>query len=217
MSGLSPSPARVSPHLLLDARLALFHERERWLALADLHFGFELSQRNAGRLVPFWGMESSRTRLEHLLEDYRPDRLIIIGDLVHDAAAVGPLCRLLAEIEKRCEVVAIAGNHDRGLRRHLALVDSYTSGDFEFHHGHCETPADERIHIIGHFHPAAALRDGAGLHLKFPAFVREERCWILPAFSPWSSGTIWEADEQTRVWICSPRRVFPLDVREPAA
>src|SRR5690348_3926550 len=35
-----------------------FHEEEKWLAVADLHFGFELSQRMAGNLVPLWGMQS---------------------------------------------------------------------------------------------------------------------------------------------------------------
>ena len=27
---------------------------------------------------------------------------------------------------------------------------------------------------------------GPGCGLKFPAFVQQERCWILPAFSPWA-------------------------------
>ncbi len=46
----------IAPNVLLDGRLALFHEVERWLAVADLHFGYELSQRAAGRLMPLWGM-----------------------------------------------------------------------------------------------------------------------------------------------------------------
>ena len=35
------------------------------------------------------------------------------------------------------------------------------------------------MQIIGHHHPAATITDGAGLRLKFPAFVQQERCWIL--------------------------------------
>ncbi len=52
MSCLLPYQAAVSPGVLLDGRLALFHQEQRWLAVADLHFGYELSQRAAGRLVP---------------------------------------------------------------------------------------------------------------------------------------------------------------------
>ena len=63
MSSLRANQALVADEILLDGRLALFHQRERWLAVADLHFGYELSQRAAGRLVPLWGMASVSERL----------------------------------------------------------------------------------------------------------------------------------------------------------
>jgi uncharacterized protein len=208
MSPLRSNQARIAENILLDARLALFHERENWLAIADLHFGFELTQRAAGRLVPFWGMESTSARLLQLIADYRPARLAIVGDLVHDHTAAGPLRRLLARIAEHCEVVAIAGNHDRKFRRLIGLTDSFATESFEFHHGDCQLTPTHRIEIIGHFHPAATIRDGAGLHLKFPAFVQEPTCWILPAFSPWAAGTPWTPGEQSRLWLCTPQRIL---------
>ena len=87
MRAFSQTRALIAESVLLDSRLALFHEQERWLAVADLHFGYELSQRVAGRLVPFWGMESIETRLRQLVCDYNPATLILLGDLVHDKAA----------------------------------------------------------------------------------------------------------------------------------
>ncbi|HJY20431.1 MAG TPA: hypothetical protein VJ278_04505, partial [Chthoniobacterales bacterium] len=56
--------------------------------------------------------------------------------------------------------------------------------------------------------PAATLRDGAGLRLKFPALVQQTKCWILPAFSPWAAGTEWEEREPGRIWLCTPQRVL---------
>lgn len=214
-----PVPPRVeiAQDIFLDGRLALFHRRESWLALADLHFGFELSQRAAGRLVPFWGMKSATERLSHLLADYQPKRLIIVGDLVHDQAATEVLRALLSRVAAQCEVIAIAGNHDRKLRRSISLVDSFSTPEFEFHHGNCHRDTGGRISIVGHFHPAAMLRDGAGLHLKFPAFVQEAHSWILPAFSSWAAGTVWEAGEKARVWVCTPHRILSLEPRESAA
>ena len=82
MRTFSQAQALIAKSVLLDSRLALFHEEERWLAIADLHFGFELSQRVVGRLVPFWGMESIETRLCQLLRDYHPATLILLGDLI---------------------------------------------------------------------------------------------------------------------------------------
>jgi uncharacterized protein len=208
MGGLAQTQVYVAESVLLDARLALFHQRERWLAIADLHFGFELSQRAAGRLVPLWGMESTSARLLRLIADYEPSQLIIVGDLVHDGTAVEPLRRLFHSVRERCELVGIAGNHDCGVRRLIELCDSFKTGQFEFHHGHCERADSARTQIIGHFHPAATLRDGAGLRLKFPAFVQEDDCWILPAFTPWSAGTEWIEGERSRVWLCTPQRIL---------
>jgi len=68
--------------------------------------------------------------------------------------------------------------------------------------------ASARIQIIGHHHPAAIIRDGAGLRLKFPAFIQQERSWILPAFSPWAGGVEWPDDGASRIWLCTPGRVL---------
>jgi DNA ligase-associated metallophosphoesterase len=217
MSSLRPNQALVADEILLDGRLALFHQRERWLAVADLHFGYELSQRAAGRLVPLWGMASVTERLLELVAEYRPSRLIILGDLVHDQTASVEASELLERIRDLCEPIVVAGNHDRPLRSKFELFESWETDRFYFHHGHCLAETADRIQIIGHHHPAGTITDGAGLRLKCPAFVQQSRCWIMPAFSPWSSGTSWSQDEESRVWLCTPERILRLPENEPAS
>ena len=207
----------IAPHVLLDGRLALFHETERWLAVADLHFGYELSQRAAGRLMPLWGMKSVEDRLIELLMEYEPRQLIIVGDLVHDQASSAAAKELLARLRSRCEVIALAGNHDRHVARAIKFLACWETPDFVFQHGHCEPEQTERIQVIGHHHPAAKLSDGAGLRLKFPALIQQKRCWILPAFSPWAGGVIWPDDGESPIWLCSPRRVLRVDVNRAVA
>jgi metallophosphoesterase superfamily enzyme len=68
----------------------------------------------------------------------------------------------------------------------VEFADAWQSERFDFHHGHCAAGTSDRIQIIGHHHPAGTVRDGAGLRLKFPAFVQQGNCWIMPAFSPWA-------------------------------
>ena len=209
MRTFSQAQALIAKSVLLDSRLALFHEEERWLAIADLHFGFELSQRVAGRLVPFWGMESIETRLRQLLHDYHPATLILLGDLVHDQTAAREFFSLVIRLREQCDVVLLAGNHDAQIKRlNVDLRDSFVTDQFEFHHGDCARKQNGRIQIIGHFHPAATLHDGAGLRLKFPALVQESHCWILPAFSPWAAGTEWTEREQSHIWLCTPQRIL---------
>lgn len=211
MPVLSPSKVSVAQNVVLDGRLALYHESEHWLAIADLHFGYELSQRAAGRLVPLWGMDSITERLLQLLDDYQPQRLIILGDLVHDRASAAEAHNLLERVRELCEPIVIAGNHDRQLAGTIELLDSWQSREFRFHHGHCALEKSDRIQIVGHHHPAGTVRDGAGLRLKLPAFVQQNRYWIMPAFSPWASGTAWSQDGESRVWLCSPQRVLRMD------
>jgi len=209
------SQVTIAEDILLDGRLALFHQRQGWLAVADLHFGYEISQRAAGRLMPLWGMKSVEERLTELLDDYRPDRLLILGDLVHDRAAAAEARLLIERLRGGREVVVLAGNHDRQLRATIELRDSWESKGFHFHHGHCAAETPGRIQIIGHHHPAGTVRDGAGLRLKLPAFVQQGSCWIMPAFSPWAAGAAWEPEPGSRMWLCTPRRILEMPVAEP--
>ena len=202
--------ASVSPRAVLDGRLALFHQEQRWLAVADLHFGYEISQRAAGRLMPMWGMASIEDRLMDLIGDYEPRHLIIVGDLVHDRAAAMEARTLLDRLAEVTEPIVLAGNHDRHVAGAIPMLDSWRTDGFHFHHGHCETTVDDRIQVIGHHHPAANITDGAGLRLKLPAFVQQGSCWILPAFSPWAAGASWKPELESRTWVCTPNRVFLL-------
>ncbi len=212
---LTPYQIFIAKDVLLDGRLALFHERQKWLAVADLHFGYELSQRAAGNLFPMWGMQTIETRLLELLHDYTPTRLICLGDLVHNRAAAEELSLLVKRLWEICDVTLIAGNHDRHIQYPLAA--SWESEGFYFHHGHCAHERNDCIQVIGHHHPAGVIRDGAGLRLKLPAFVQQKNCWIMPAFSPWAAGVEWPRQEESRLWLCSPQRVLRLDQPEAAA
>jgi DNA ligase-associated metallophosphoesterase len=216
MRAMLPSQMYVAENVLLDGRLALFHEEERWLVVSDLHFGYELSQRAAGRLVPLWGIASIIHKLEQLLCDYGPDRLIILGDLVHEGAAKAMTERLIERLHGFCELILIAGNHDRHVADRIEFLDSWQSEHFHFHHGHCATGTSDRIQIIGHYHPTGTVRDGAGLRLKFPAFVQQGNCWVMPAFSPWAGGMAWMSDDESRVWLCTPNRVLRLESNNDA-
>ena len=224
--------AKVAPHVVLDSRLALWHETQRWLACSDLHFGHELKQRALGGLFPLWGMEDIETRLRALIAHYEPRKLILVGDIMDFAGSVDETLELVASLSRECEVVCIAGNHDHpALKRCSSFVRSHTEDGFFFHHGHCmqemceALPAatETRTHITGHLHPAHVFTDGAGLRLKLPAFVqtRTQRlhagaahdapCWVLPAFSPWASGTsLARPGESARVFAVHPNRIISI-------
>lgn len=217
MSATTSIQTLVAADVRLDGRLALFHEQQRWLAVADLHFGYEISQRVAGRLMPMWGMNSIEERLMELISGYRPRHLVLLGDLVHDRAAAHEARVLIERLAAWTEPIVLAGNHDRHIAGPLKMLKSWQTDGFHFHHGHCEAEISDRIQIIGHHHPTGSITDGAGLRLKLPAFVQQGACWIMPAFSPWAAGAGWRADTESRMWLCTPARILRLpDVAKAA-
>jgi metallophosphoesterase superfamily enzyme len=230
--GAQFATAKVAPDVLLDSRLAIWHETQRWLACSDLHFGHELKQRALGGLFPMWGMQDIEDRLRALIDDYKPRKLILVGDIMDFSGSVQETLALVASLSRDCEVVCIAGNHDHpSLQRDSSFVQSHTEDGFFFHHGHrmkkmCAASASHSphsIHVTGHLHPAHVFTDGAGLRLKVPAFVQttlagmmadpeqQAACWVLPAFSPWASGTrIATTAGGARVSAIHPTRIVTM-------
>ena len=210
---------------LLDSRRALFHEAQNWLALADIHFGYELNRaRNHGALLPQWGMAATEERLVELIEHYQPRTLIIVGDIMDGGGSIRETMHMLRRIRSHVfELICVEGNHDRAaLKRDEQFVPWHCGDGFVFQHGHRFAKVlngtaghGAGVHITGHEHPAFHFSDGAGLSLKLPALVQDRICgssvehWILPAFSPWAGGTVYESPhERLATWACFEGRVL---------
>ena len=233
MGASLPSTARfatanVGYGCLLDSRRALVHATQGWLAVADVHYGFELNRvRNHGALLPQWGMAATEKRLMDLLDHYKPRTLIINGDVMDGGGSIREAERFIRRL-RDCvaELVLVEGNHDRpALKRGELFVPWHVAGDLVFHHGHKftrmmrelgEHPA--LVHVCGHEHPSLQINDGAGLRLKLPALVQDQlkvnpalQHWILPAFSPWAGGARYESPNQRlATWGCADERILPL-------
>ncbi len=226
MKASAPAPtgtAEIAPGVILDGRLCLVHQREGWLAAADLHHGYELTKRQQGALLPFWGMGALGERLAAAIADHRPRDIILCGDIVDGHGSHEETAAFLDAVRARIpgELICIAGNHDRGrIRKLVPFRETYETELCAFHHGH-DSPVlpPEKTWVSGHLHPTVGIHDGAGLSLKVPvllqvpAGVANPGRWILPAFSPWAGGRDWTRytlPRATRPWVCTPKRVFQL-------
>ena len=201
----------ISPGLRLNAGPALFIESIDTLAVTDVHWGYAMSQRHAGRLLPLWSDDDIDRRLARLVAHYHPSRLVIVGDVVHDRTGGRAARSTLEKLTAGLRLVLVAGNHD--IRAGLQTVDAFRDGGFFFHHGNRPQKVPHgSLEIIGHEHPAAVWSDGAGTRIRMPACVAGPRRIILPAFSPWAGGVPWNdrlaSDE--RLWLVSAKHIFPL-------
>src|ERR1700710_959951 len=96
---------------------ALWLAESRTALVADVHLGYAWAMRRRGQLGPL--IEGGvRDRLEALVEELRPERLIFLGDLVHAPKPDAPEREIVEEtlksLQTHAELILVSGNHDRG-------------------------------------------------------------------------------------------------------
>ncbi len=164
------------------------------LVIADLHLGYEISMTSKGVYLPSISKKIIHS-LKLLIEQEKPKKLIIDGDLKHSFVPIKQekfeLKVFFSEISPLIEeIILVKGNHDIGIlwTRELGVevVDEIKLGKWKIVHGH-KLVEGERF-IIGHEHPAIRLRDEVGAIIKSPVFLIGKNLVVLPAFSPWAYG-----------------------------
>ncbi|HUT26583.1 MAG TPA: metallophosphoesterase [Methanomassiliicoccales archaeon] len=188
----------IAPGLLItNDRCAILSSSDT-LILGDLHLGVEASLELEGLQLPRAQSLTMRQRIESIIEDHHPKRIVVLGDLKHEFSRNldeewREVRGMLEYLGSLAQVTVVRGNHDNFLanitsRLGLDLVDRLELDGYHLVHGH--TAVTERPLIQGHEHPSIRLFDGIGGYLKLPAFLHffQERVLVLPAFSPLAAG-----------------------------
>ncbi|MBS7616105.1 metallophosphoesterase [Candidatus Bathyarchaeota archaeon] len=160
----------------------------RTLVVADLHIGWEMALSEKGIHVPTQTSKLLQT-LKTLIDAYKPQRLLILGDVKHTVAKAeisewqdvpdffNDLKTIIEEIQ------IIRGNHDGSLEPLLPegiklLPSSGTAiGDVGFFHGHrwpSPTLLKCKALVMAHVHPIIAFRDPAGFRITRQVWVKAE-------------------------------------------
>lgn len=156
----------------------------RMLILADLHLGKAAHFAARGQMLP--PHESSETlhRLTRLVDQHRPETLILLGDSFHSkrgAAAMDEgVIAALNHLTTRTRLLLITGNHDAELPIGIAgqSAAAFVLGGIILRHEPC---ADGQVEMIGHLHPSARLKTAAGM-VRRRCYVLTPHRLILPAF-----------------------------------
>jgi hypothetical protein len=158
----------------------------RYIVAGDLHVGMEEELERRGFHIPD---QTGRTiaRLTKLIEDGRPDGLVLLGDVKHQVPFSEKwerlhVFRLLDELSGMVPVTIVSGNHDGGISRmvpeKVRIAASLVIGDTGLVHGH-SWPPDRVMRcktlVVAHAHPCVILRDECGRSVT-------EACWLRAAF-----------------------------------
>jgi metallophosphoesterase superfamily enzyme len=180
---------------------------ERALVVADYHAGIEAGLRYERGVELRSDADGRRERLLALCDRVDPDRVVVLGDLIHrigdptgeDGDEVGTLLDALD-----VPTTLVPGNHDGGVADaygdRIEVVDAggIRRGDVGFVHGH--TWPDRAVLgaatvCIGHEHPQVRLEDEVGGgrtekgwlrgHLRIEPFA--DRFGVDPAALAWGN------------------------------
>jgi len=161
-------------------------QKTRTLVIADLHIGWEIALSQRGIYVPTQ-MPRLLRRLESVISKYKPEELLILGDVKHTVARaeIGEwhdVPDFFDELKKQIrKVCVIRGNHDGNLEPLLPEnvkilpATGITLGEVGFFHGH-RWPSPTLLRcktlVMGHVHPVVAFRDPAGFRITRQVWVK---------------------------------------------
>ncbi|MDI6805120.1 MAG: metallophosphoesterase [Candidatus Bathyarchaeia archaeon] len=161
-------------------------ERRKTLVIVDLHIGWEMALSEKGIHVPTQTLRLLE-KLKSLISTYKPERLLILGDVKHTVATAElgewqDVPDFFNELKKQVEkILIIRGNHDGNLEPLLpenikvASTSGITAGDVGFFHGHrwpSPTLLKCKTLVMGHVHPVVAFQDPAGFRITKQVWVK---------------------------------------------
>tara|TARA_R110002124_G_scaffold56548_11_gene159401 strand:- start:963 stop:1700 length:738 start_codon:yes stop_codon:yes gene_type:complete len=177
---------------LADAAGVLILPASETLIVSDLHFEKGSAYAARGQLIPPYDTRSTLRRLAERIADYRPQRVIALGDSFHDLGADGRMDdadagALQALVASVADWVWIEGNHDPappprfgGTIMHELNIDALT-----LRHLPAESAAPGEI--AGHLHPCAKVR-GKGRAVRARCFATNGTRLVMPAFGAFAGG-----------------------------
>lgn len=203
-------------HLLPER--AVWWERQGTLLIADTHFGKEATFRFSSIPVPDQTHESL-SRLTSLIERLNPQKLIVLGDLLH--ARRGRSETVFEEIASwreshaALEIVLVRGNHDDAAgdpptEWKIHCVDEPSVlGPLGLRHIPLPEPTDA-VCLAGHLHPVVRLSGRGRDSLRLPCFLLRSHQLILPAFSPFVDGKSLTLQDNDQVFAVAENQVIPV-------
>jgi DNA ligase-associated metallophosphoesterase len=177
--------------LVLIPQKAIYWKQQKALIAADVHMGKVGHFRKAGIAVPRDMEQSDLSALSDLIFEYKPQKLIFLGDLFHsDMNADWEWFRLWRQQFAKLEIILIRGNHDiihdqHYLDLNVVLHDQLLMTPFlMLHHplNEAELPETEGYVLCGHIHPGISLTGRGRQSITIPCFTFGVKQAILPSF-----------------------------------
>ncbi|MCL2359106.1 MAG: metallophosphoesterase [Nitrososphaerota archaeon] len=162
------------------------NQKSRTLLIADPHIGWEMELQKRGIYVP---SQTSKilTKLTGLLIQYKPDALVILGDIKYTVVSsewgeLQDIPDFFKKLQAQVESISVVrGNHDANLKpllpKNVAFLPATGAvfGDVGVFHGHTwpsPTLLGCKTLVMGHLHPMVVFRDPTGYKMTKQVWIR---------------------------------------------
>ncbi len=210
--------ARVAGEKLwLHPFRAAYWEREKTLLIADLHLGKALHFRREGLPVPAAVSNENWDRLLALLLDFRPQRVLLLGDLFHSEynREWEDFCQTVEQFDQ-VSFELIMGNHDflpaeayRAARLKIH-EEQIQLGPFLLSHHPLEEVPEGLYNLAGHIHPCVFLQGSGRLRERLPCFHFGLQQGVLPAFGAFTGMAAVRPRQQDQVYVIAGEQVLEV-------
>lgn len=198
----------------LTNQRALFWEKEKALIFSDLHIGKTAYFRKNGIALANQIMKNDLERLSILIEYFKPEKFIIVGDLLHagDNSDVDDFCDWKNKYSE-LEFHLIEGNHDRiskKMESKLCLNSKSKSLEIDaFTFVHDFEKSNSKFQISGHIHPGFVINSPVR-KIKLPCFVITENQLLLPAFSEFTGLDTKNLPKKGRFYVFTDAEIYEI-------
>lgn len=217
---------------LFGLRLQLLEDKALYLPevdallVSDVHLGKAETFQSFGIPIASQINGENLDRLRSLINQTKPKKLFILGDLFHSKKSLVPEVLIswdtfLKEMSAQAclEVCLIVGNHDRRLVSLLppmsmnCQVDTIEVGPFLLSH-EPEIRHSSALNICGHIHPVLKLRSHTD-SLRLPCFFieRHQKRLTLPSFGEFTGGYEVDLQDNDCAYVVCEGEAISFDAR----
>jgi len=199
--------------LILHHHKAIYWPKEDILIISDAHLGKADHFRKSGIAVPQQVNKTNIARIEYLINEFTPSRVIFLGDLFHSTlnAAWKTFEKLINQFEK-IEFELVMGNHD------ILPQSLYDSSILRIYKEELIIPPfilthipleekHEYYNLAGHLHPGVSLRGKAKQYLKLPCFYFSAWQGIVPAFGDFTGLYKMKPKDGDKIYVVSGENI----------
>ena len=200
--------------LWLSPDRCIYWEEQKSLIVSDLHFGKTGHFRKSGIAIPQNVYKEDLQRLVSQLQFYKPDQLVVVGDLFHSV-----LNKELDFFKKwrsdfsHLHIQLVKGNHDILKKEWYSEADIVVS-DLHFHLANfcfvhdmneaCAPSSDIHYYFSGHIHPCVLLKGLGKQSVSLPCYYFTQQFAVIPAFSKFTGTALIDRKAADNIFAIIP-------------